>query len=630
MTMHVISYLSDSNKMSKTDQIKRKTTLHNQEIKCKNGCGFYGNPEWEGYCSYCFKKIDSKNTKQERSSKSSSKKVQRSHSDVQGSSSYKPLGFSKFEEKKKQQTEKRTKTIKSIIKRGHTLKESSANSPSHLHPIGETFILNKDLPLKENVLKDVMKQIHRQVDLMNKYYDKSIDEQSESMQDFYNFMFNRCETSPAYQGMSSEEIDLLMDKIEEQLMSYLHSNASQLISSEYEEKDLALQKRIRSLNWITPQHLGITITENSPDVRDLIDKAIADCIQMDSQIAPQQKIKCIVNCSGSIFNIIKLSQGVTASADEFLPALVYIVLKANPPLLQSNIKYITSYSIPTRLRSGEGAYYFTNLCCAVAFIEDLNAESLNMNEDEFQRYISGDIPLLHSENSFGCEGLRLMTQNLITLTEMQEKNNQTLNDMNNLRDDMLKFQETLQKCKPASSLIINPTPYTVPGDTDMSLIPEILRSRIVKGPKEDILIDIDFKGHSETTPNEEPCASIPPPPTLDLSEICSVQPANGLASLQSLQVLLPTPSSNSMVSSFTQQVVNIQDLEYPTELLPETKNEDSPVEFGPFESCDGPEEDCLVDPLSPESGFIEQNLHLPPPLQPVVVQSVNAETGDKK
>nr|XP_042913994.1 rab5 GDP/GTP exchange factor-like [Parasteatoda tepidariorum] len=83
-------------------------------------------------------------------------------------------------------------------------------------------------------------------------------------------------------------------------------------------------------------------------------------IEMDAKIAPQEKISCIVKCSKSIFSLINL-QGITASADEFLPTMVYIVLKANPPLLQSNIKYITSFSLPPRLRSGEGAYFFTNL-----------------------------------------------------------------------------------------------------------------------------------------------------------------------------------------------------------------------------------------------------------------------------
>ena len=91
-------------------------------------------------------------------------------------------------------------------------------------------------------------------------------------------------------------------------------------------------------------------------------------LEIDGKMAPQDKMASLVKCSKNIFEILKLSNESPASADDFLPCLIYICLKANPPRIQSNINFITRFCNENKIRMGEMGYFFANLVSSFLLI----------------------------------------------------------------------------------------------------------------------------------------------------------------------------------------------------------------------------------------------------------------------
>jgi len=54
--------------------------------------------------------------------------------------------------------------------------------------------------------------------------------------------------------------------------------------------------------------------------------------------------------------------GGDTSADKFVPLLIYVVLRANPEHLVSNVQYILRFRNPDKL-GGEAGYYLSSLVC---------------------------------------------------------------------------------------------------------------------------------------------------------------------------------------------------------------------------------------------------------------------------
>ncbi|CAG9783445.1 unnamed protein product [Diatraea saccharalis] len=386
-------YMSFASKMPslRMDQI---------DLKCKNGCDYYGNPQWQGYCSKCHRE---QMTRQRRAEKASSnpsatlpkpepKKPERGVKQVSHSS------FSKFEEKRLRQSEtsKKANLLKfSVFKKSST--EEHEHSEKRAHEFKIPAMVNEGMKrdfrtrfpaLPAHVDRDSRAFVHSFImDVIKCANVMTVDELSERVQRQYQRFMKHMDTSQHFVGVDSDTKELLMDFVEKHAMTYLHELPSVVFSpngTDDERADRAMSERIQQLSWVGERHLECKLDRNQHACRQLVYKAISELLGMDSAASPGGKLARVRRCCRHVLALC----GAPASADDLLPALIFTVLKANPPRLVSNINFVTRFCNAQRLMTGEGGYYFTNLCCAVSFIENLTAESLNMDKKEFDCYMS--------------------------------------------------------------------------------------------------------------------------------------------------------------------------------------------------------------------------------------------------
>ncbi|XP_051923797.1 rab5 GDP/GTP exchange factor-like [Hippocampus zosterae] len=352
---------------------QRGIRLSQQELLCKNSCGYYGNPAWQGFCSKCWR---------ERVRPAEARRQDNS-AGADGT----PPTFSKFEEKKNMEKGRRINTMRRLFWGGP--------SPPKAEPSDSQMnVLKAFQKLQPGDFTGFLKILHSPssqrlqsrctafLNTMEAYHALPVQKQSDLVQDFYQSF------ADYFSRFSEAELTQTMEHVEKLIMTRLHKWVFCHDSCDDEQKDLILQRRIRSLNWVTPQMLSVPFPDvQSAVMGDPFLPAITAIIEMDAKRAPQDKLVCVFKCSQHVFEALSASNSEPANADDFLSALVYVVLKANPPRLHSNMQYVIRFGLPHSLMAGESGYYFTNLSCAVAFIEKLDGPSLNLSPEEFEGYM---------------------------------------------------------------------------------------------------------------------------------------------------------------------------------------------------------------------------------------------------
>jgi hypothetical protein len=135
------------------------------------------------------------------------------------------------------------------------------------------------------------------------------------------------------------------------------------------ERDQVLHQRIHLFSWIKEEHFDISTGEGSQGFIGFAQRGtespwslashpsiysrFVELLNINHYKAPRDKLICILNCCKVVFGTLtrnRLVHGadrvigllrhfkVEENADAFLPVLIFVVLKANPDNLISNIE----------------------------------------------------------------------------------------------------------------------------------------------------------------------------------------------------------------------------------------------------------------------------------------------------
>ncbi|KAL9597268.1 MAG: hypothetical protein Q9219_005249 [cf. Caloplaca sp. 3 TL-2023] len=243
-----------------------------------------------------------------------------------------------------------------------------------------------------------------------------VHEQVKIVSDFLTFIAGKMAQCDVWRGATDVEFDNAKEGMEKLVMSRLYAqtfspaipplaspsdgkgrrkNMEKLLGpgrkgqhQEDIERDEVLGQKVRIYRWVQEEHLDIPpLGENG---RRFMSFAQQQLLKIKIYRAPRDKVVCVLNCCKVIFGFLRTSRSADTSADSFVPLLIYVVLRANPEHVVSNIQYILRFRNQEKL-SGEAGYYLSSLMGAIQFIENLDRTSLTISDDEFERNVEASV-----------------------------------------------------------------------------------------------------------------------------------------------------------------------------------------------------------------------------------------------
>ncbi|EPY53885.1 guanyl-nucleotide exchange factor Vps901 [Schizosaccharomyces cryophilus OY26] len=255
----------------------------------------------------------------------------------------------------------------------------------------------------------------------------SVSYQVKLIQDFLAFIGEKIEQYEPWASGSQAEIDnakegmekLVSNRLYARLFSPEIAKTGMPLSSEHSddvEEDHILSQKMELFQWVREEHLDIKRAKSSSKFFRL---AADELRRINDYHAPRDKIICLMNCCKVIYSYLR-NAVKEESADAFVPVLIFVLLKAHPEHLVSNIQYIQRFRSPEKL-SGEVLYYLSTLMGAMSFIQTMDTNSLTISEEEFNVEIEKSLKKMESKTIKERENTPSVSSNTQDSSQMSKE-----------------------------------------------------------------------------------------------------------------------------------------------------------------------------------------------------------------
>ena len=255
---------------------------------------------------------------------------------------------------------------KSIPSHSYSIKEFIQKFSNN--PWGEDTI-NQDQKPKEIILHDIISgerndQIYKTFDNYMAILRKRIRSPSDINKNLFK-------------NIDEKECDNIIEIIENFIFNQIYKY---IYPKDFLKEDKEFYEKTRCLDWILPKHLEI-----EKYYIEQLGMAEVCLKNFDTARSLFDKLGYIKDAFTNINNNIKYSEGKTEEAgqDEMMPIFQYILIKAKPKRMRTNINYINCFINEDQL-NGQFGYFISQLESSFSFIMNINHIILKMSKEEFE------------------------------------------------------------------------------------------------------------------------------------------------------------------------------------------------------------------------------------------------------